>query len=117
MRLMHLSRTGEVKLLSSQISVATTFVGRAKGLLARASIERDFVLCIPRTNLIHTIGMRFPIDCIFTDNNQRIIRIFENVKPFRFAGVFRLLAHVYETKSGNSRNWNLQVGDRLYVDN
>jgi hypothetical protein len=114
---MHVNQLGELQLLSSNVSVASTFAGRAKGLLGKTSIESDHVLCIPYTNLVHTVGMRFPIDCIFTDNKQRIIKILENVAPFRFAGVFCLLSHVYETKSGNSRNWNLQIGDRMYVDN
>jgi len=116
MKLVHLSGQGLTRILSDQVKSATTFKARSQGLLGCDSIQELEVVYFPFTNLIHTIGMRFSIDCIFTNNRNEIIKVASQVKPYRIVGVLQMIAHVFETKSGNAEIWNLRVGDRLYVD-
>jgi uncharacterized membrane protein (UPF0127 family) len=104
------------KVLTYQIDRADNFMKRAKGLLGRDEIDESYVLFFPFTNMIHTFGMKFSIDCVFTNRQFEIIKIARFVQPNRIEGVLKFIAHVFEMKSGSAVRWNLRVGDRIYVD-
>ena len=102
--------------VSENIIVASTLGQRARGLLGRTIMPEDMAMLFPYTNVVHTIGMKFAIDCIFTNYKQEIVKIASNVTPFRFAGVWNLFSNTIEIKSGNAAKWDLRIGDILYVD-
>jgi uncharacterized protein len=106
------------ELLSQKLEIADTFFKRAKGLLGLPCMEEEQVLYFPQTQAIHTVGMQFPIDCVFVNRKKEIIKIASNVKPFRFVGVYSLDRGigVFEGPSGMVQRFHLKVGDLLYVD-
>lgn len=57
---------------------------RFKGLLGRSSLPPRHGLLIPRCPAIHMIGMRFAIDCLFLDRENRIVSVERNVRPGTF---------------------------------
>ena len=63
--------------------VARTFLERAKGLIGRRGLEPGCGLLIPRCNCIHTLFMRFPIDAVFLDRRDRVVRTIRGVRPWR----------------------------------
>ena len=40
-------------------------------------------LLLPRCRSVHTFGMRFPLDLVFLDADQRVIEIRRDVRPWR----------------------------------
>ena len=56
---------------------------RMRGLLGRKELPRGVAMSFEPCRLLHTIGMRFPIDIAFLDRDGRVVRTFENVKPGR----------------------------------
>lgn len=57
--------------------------GRARGLLGRRGLAAGHGLLLKPCDAIHTLGMRFPIDVVFLDAQNRVVRIHRHVPPHR----------------------------------
>ena len=64
--------------------VAESFFERARGLIGRKDLPPGEGMLILRCNAIHTLFMKFPIDAISYDSNDRVVKRVENIKPGRF---------------------------------
>lgn len=82
------------------------------GLLGRRELPVDEGLWLAPAWSIHTWGMRFPIDVVFVDRDERVLRIVEAMVPWRL--VSRRGAHaVVELAAGRARALGLREGCRL----
>lgn len=70
-------------ILGVRALVAETFFERARGLIGRATLARGEGLLILKCNAIHTLFMRFPIDAIFLDGQNRVVKVVRAIKPGR----------------------------------
>ena len=66
-------------LIASHVEIATTAHARRIGLLKHDRLETGHALCIPARAwipfiAIHTFGMKFPIDVLFLDKHNQVIR-------------------------------------------
>ena len=104
-----LVRGGEVL---ASLEVASSFGGRARGLLGRDGIDGAILLRPARS--VHTFGMRFPIDVAFCDEDLEVIRVV-SLAPRRATLPVRRARAVIETEAGLMRRWELAPGDRLEV--
>ena len=71
--------------VASRIAVADDAASRTKGLLGRTGLEADEGLWIVPCPMIHTFFMKFPIDVLFLDRGLKVVRVLENVKPWRIS--------------------------------
>lgn len=61
---------------------------------------------------IHTFFMRFPIDAVFLARNGDVLKVANDVKPWRIRSARR--AHsVLELPAGEAKRRNVSAGDRL----
>lgn len=65
---------------------ADRFLSRLRGLMGKPAMAPNEVLWISRCNSVHTCFMRFPIDVVFLDRQNRIMRVRTGLKPWRMAG-------------------------------
>ena len=65
--------------------VADSAWTRTKGLLGRASLDEDEGILLRPGGSIHMFFMRFPIDAVFLDREQRVLRVAADLKPWRMA--------------------------------
>ena len=74
---------------------------RLRGLIGRRDLPPGRGLLILRCNAIHTFFMRFPIDAVFYDRQDRVVRTVRNIRPWRLFvwGGFRAVK-VLETAAG-----------------
>ncbi len=70
-------------IISQTAQVADNFFKRLIGLMFKKSIDPDYGLIFYEVNSIHTFFMRFPIDIVFLDKNNQIIRICQALRPWR----------------------------------
>ena len=56
---------------------------RLRGLIGRRDLPPGRGLLILRCNAIHTFFMRFPIDAVFYDRQDRVVRTVRNIRPWR----------------------------------
>jgi uncharacterized membrane protein (UPF0127 family) len=85
---------------------------RTIGLLGRH--EFDGALLIARTKSVHTIGMKFPIDVAFCDDDLRIIRIV-TMRQRRVSKIAFGASCAIETEAGRFRHWRIEAGDQLEI--
>ena len=96
----------------ASLEVAEGFWPRAKGLLGRS--EFDGALLLPGVRAVHTLGMRFPIDVAYCDDEVVVVRTV-TMKPHRVDWPVRQARMVVEAEAGAFERWKLKVGDRLEV--
>ena len=94
------------------IEIADKVVSRSLGLIGRNGWKRNGML-LKDTNAIHTVFVRFPIDVIFLDKDFKILRVVENLKPFRFSPIVWKAKHVLELPTGTIKNKSLRVGNKI----
>ena len=91
--------------LCAQVEEATTAVERGRGLIGRTGLApRCGILigCGPLLSImwIHTFFMRFPIDIVFLDRGNRIMRVSSGVKPWRLTAPVFGAHRVLEIEAG-----------------
>jgi uncharacterized protein len=114
MRAVH-ERTGKV--LADQLEVPRTFVGRGIGLMFRSRLEPGRGMWIsPCDGGIHMLFMRFAIDAVFLDRQERVKKVYPSLPPW--SGVVWLVwgAHsVLELPAGSTAEIDLQPGDQILL--
>lgn len=93
---------------------AATRAERRKGLLGRDDLEGAIVL--ERCRWVHTIGMRFPIDVAFLDEDGLVIRTVQMPRQ-RIGLPVPRARRVIEAEAGAFARWGVHVGDIIEVRN
>ncbi|MBI4060903.1 MAG: DUF192 domain-containing protein [Elusimicrobia bacterium] len=99
-------------LVAAKVEKADTPASRSRGLLGRASLAADEGLWIVPCPMIHTFFMKFPIDVLFLDSALRVVRVVENLRPWRLSPWVLSARSVLELKGG-ALGGCVRVGDRL----
>jgi uncharacterized membrane protein (UPF0127 family) len=82
------------------------------GLMFRKRLGLGEALLIDPCGSVHTFFMRFPIDVVFLDKDDRVLKVAAELRPYRFAfgsGSKRVL----EMAAGSAASVGLNVGDQL----
>ncbi|MFC1661545.1 DUF192 domain-containing protein [Gemmatimonadota bacterium] len=100
-------------LVGSNVQVADTWMGRARGYLGRpAPAQGDGILLIPCT-AIHTFGMTFDLDVLFLDDEGRVLEALRGFPPWRRTKRVAGARYVLEVPSGTIEATATEVGDVL----
>ena len=105
-----LLRDGDVL---AYVEVAEGFRTRLRGLLGRDPGTFDGALLLAPARSVHTIGMRFPIDLAFCDEDFRVIHVHTPLRPYRVTRIRWKARCVLEAEAGAFERWRLQIGDQL----
>jgi uncharacterized membrane protein (UPF0127 family) len=95
--------------------VAATAWSRSKGLLGRAGMEEQEGLWIQPTSSIHMWFMRFPIDVVWAAGDGRVLKLVENIGPWRMS-FCRGAKVALELPVGAIARSGVQVGDHLVIE-
>ena len=63
--------------------VARTLFARMKGLIGTKRLPPGEGMLILRCNAIHTFFMSIPINAIFLDREDRVVKVVRNIRPWR----------------------------------
>jgi len=100
------------KLVAARVVRAETAKTRVIGLMGRGSMEPGEALWIVPCSNIHTFFMRFPIDVLFLDEKNSVVRVIDRLKPWRVSPwVWK--AHSVLELEGGALNGAVKPGDRL----
>src|SRR6266581_4925910 len=86
--------------LASRLAIAESIFSRMKGLLGRNSLDDGEGLLIRPSKGIHTFGMKFPIDAIFLNKENRITAVSKELPPNRLTPIYFSAACVIELPAG-----------------
>jgi uncharacterized membrane protein (UPF0127 family) len=92
--------------------IADRALRRLRGLLGRSSLPTDEGLLLEPAFSIHTSFMRFTIDVVFLDRELQVVRVVENLRPWRMASA-RDARAALELAAGQAAAHRLEIGDRL----
>ena len=95
--------------------LALSVWSRTKGLLGRSSLEDDEGLWIQPTSSIHMWFMRIPLDVVWTSADGRVLKLTENIKPWRIA-FCRGAKVALELPVGAIARSGVQVGDHVVIE-
>lgn len=107
----YLCATGQ--LLAEKVVVANTFFKRLRGLIGRRRLAPAEALWLRPCNGVHTWWMHYAIDVIFLDRELRIVKLVENMRPFRLTVPHRAARSVLEMSVHSISRAQLKVGDQL----
>ena len=93
--------------------VAQSLKDRSVGLLGTAGLAAGHGLWIERSPSIHMFFMRYAIDAVFVDGDGRVVRVVENLRPWRMVAWARGARDCLELPAGSVRPTETQVGDLL----
>ena len=72
-----------------QVMVATTMLGRMRGLLARPALSSGQAMLLPKCNMVHTVGMTYSIDIVFLRRDGLVLKVAPAVVPRRMRAHWR----------------------------
>jgi uncharacterized protein len=107
-----LRREDDGQVVCERCMVADTTFRRLRGLLGRRELSPGDGIVLRPGWSIHTAFLFFPIDVAFVDADQVVIKVVENLKPFR-AALCRGARDVVELAAGEAERRGLKPGDRL----
>ncbi|MBI3618082.1 MAG: DUF192 domain-containing protein [Candidatus Omnitrophica bacterium] len=100
-------------IIAQNVFLADTFWTRMKGLLGSEEIAAGEALVITNCQSIHMFFMRFAIDAIFVDDQDRVVGLAGSIKPFYLSPVFFRSKYVIELKSGTIAATKTSLQDQL----
>ena len=102
-------------LIASSVEMAQNPWQRMKGLLGREDLPKGQALVIPGCQSIHMFFMKFPIDVVFCDRQNRVIGLCQNIRPFALSPVFFKAAYAIELPAGTIQDTQTQAGDHFQI--
>ena len=94
---------------------ADTMWRRMRGRLGRGGLAPSEGLWIQPCTSIHMFFMRFPIDAVFLDEHHQVVRVHEDLRPWRMARGGKFAHSVLELPQGKAAFFNIRVGDKLQL--
>lgn len=105
-----LAKNGEC--LVKNVAKTTNFFERFIGLLGTPSLAENKGLLICPCSSVHCIGMRYPIDLVFLDNEWQVVKTVSALKPWRFSSSSKA-SMVLEIAANQLDKINININDKL----
>lgn len=102
--------------VAEEVIIANTPLKRMKGLLGKKEFKKGHALILDPCNSIHTFFMRFSIDILFLDKNNKIIKAITCLKPFRLTSIYFSAAFAVELPPGTIQALSIRKGDTLLLE-
>ena len=102
--------------IASRTQVAQNSWQRMRGLLGLKDFPQGEALVITHCQSIHMFFMKFPIDVIFCDPQDKVIGFCVDIKPFCLSPVFFKASYAIELPVGSIASSQTQAGDQLQID-
>ena len=100
-------------IISKDGYITTSFYERFKGLLGKKGLQQQESLIISPCNSIHMFFMKFEIDVLFIDENNKVCYLIESFKTWKMSKVIKNSKYVIELKSKTIYSKNIEVGDKI----
>ena len=105
-------RREDGRVVAESVTVADSTGRRLRGLLGKKDLPSGQGVLLRPAWSIHTAFMRFPIDVVFLDADQIVVKIVPNLPSFKTASC-RGAREVVELRAGECERRGLALGDRV----
>ncbi|MFH1127854.1 MAG: DUF192 domain-containing protein [Candidatus Omnitrophota bacterium] len=87
-------------ILAQDVQVADTLFSRMRGLLGKKELKSGQAIVLKPCNSIHTFFMRFPIDVVFVNKDNKVVKTIPGLKPFCLSGIYFSSSFAIELPAG-----------------
>lgn len=101
--------------LGTAVELADSPWRRMVGLLGRASLPLGGGMRFEPASSLHMLFMRFAIDVVYVDREERVVKLVSDLKPWRFTAA-RGARSAYELPAGTIARVGVEVGDQLVLE-
>jgi uncharacterized membrane protein (UPF0127 family) len=101
----------EILKLNIKVVNAETFYQRFVGFMFKK--ESDYALLLKNCKSIHTFFMRFDLDIIYLDKENKVIQIIKQLKPFNIILPINNACSILEIPSNIIGNIGFLIGKKL----
>ena len=101
--------------LSLGVTAADTAFARLRGLIGKLRLSSDEGVWVIPSQGIHTLGVLFPLDLIYLDDDLKVIHTVEHFPTFRIAPIKTKAASVLELPAHAIYSSQTQPGDQLVI--
>jgi hypothetical protein len=105
-------RREDGRVVAESVTVCDSTMRRLRGLLGKRDLPSGHGVLLRPAWSIHTAFMQFPIDVVFLDADQIVIKIMPRLSPFKTASC-RGAREVVELRAGECERRGLALGDRV----
>lgn len=102
--------------LADNTLIAGSPIKRMLGLLGRREFKPGEAIIIKPCNSIHTFFMRFAIDVMFLDRENKVVKAIPNFRPFRLSGIYFSAHTAIELPAGTIESSQTHEGDLLIFE-
>ncbi len=92
---------------------ADTFLSRFRGLMGRATLPPGRGLLLTPCNSVHMCFMRFAIDVIYLDADDRVLKVVQNLWPWLGLSLCPGARAALEVTAGEAARLGIEKGRRL----
>lgn len=101
--------------INEKVLHAKGFTLKLFGLIFKR-LKDDEIFLIENCNSVHTFWMRYKIDVIFLDRNNKVVRIYKSLKPFRITPFIKDAVTALEANDNFVNKYNLKLGFKILFD-
>lgn len=94
---------------------ARSFFSRLKGLLFTKKLPYGHGIHILPCRSIHTFFMKYAIDILYLDAEQRVVGLQESLQPGRAGKMFQRTVSVIELPKGTIQETETKMGQKLIM--
>ena len=106
-------QTVDGEVIAGHVEAAEGVVSRFMGLMFRADLPEGHGIVLRPCSSIHMFFMRIPLDVIFVDAEGRVVRLYENLRPWRMTGMVLKAKACIELPVGTIARGGVVVGSVL----
>ena len=103
------------RVVCERCDVADHLVARMRGLLGRSELPQGEGVLLRPAGSIHTFFMRFPIDVVFLNEEDVVVKVVHRLAPWRAAGL-KGAKTVLELAAGEAEARGIEVGSAMQFD-
>lgn len=104
-------------IVAEKAGLADNYFTRLRGLIGRRTLHAGEALIIRPCSSIHTFFMSFPIEVLFVDEGNRIVRATQAIAPWRIGPIVGSARYVVELPRGAVAASQTECGDVLELVN
>lgn len=101
-------------ILAYKITWARSFISRLRGLTFKEIFTQGECFILPDCRMIHTFGMRFPLDIAFISVSNTILYKIYSLEPNQISPLVLKSKMVLELPAGTLLKTNTTTGDLLF---
>lgn len=102
-------------MVCERCEVADRYFARMRGLLGRAGLEPGGGMLLTPEPSVHMFFMRFPIDVVFLDREQKVVSVRHELRPWQVAAARGAYASL-ELPAGAAASAGIAEGDVLVFE-